>query len=179
MEDFAYLEEYPNYIFSSKGIVYRIWQKSNTVYQMKPFRNNCNMKYLRIGLVNKDGKRKNELVHRLIAKAFIPNPKNYTCVNHKDEDSLNNDVSNLEWCTYEYNNKYGNHLNHCVPALLRSIEKKKVKVVGQDSNGCSYEFDSITDAEKFTGALRTNISKCLDGERKTAGGYTWRKKEDI
>lgn len=46
-------------------------------------------------------------IHRLVAEAFIPNPNNYTEINHKDENKLNNDVDNLEWCTKEYNNNYG------------------------------------------------------------------------
>lgn len=46
------------------------------------------------------------LVHRIVAMAFIPNPNNYRCVNHKDENPQNNRVDNLEWCTHEYNVKY-------------------------------------------------------------------------
>ena len=55
----------------------------------------------------KDGKMKRYLVHRLVAIAFIPNPNNLPVVNHKDECKSNNNVNNLEWCTYEYNNNYG------------------------------------------------------------------------
>ena len=47
------------------------------------------------------------LVHRVVADAFIPNPNNYPCINHKDENPANNKVENLEWCTYKYNNNYG------------------------------------------------------------------------
>lgn len=46
------------------------------------------------------------LVHRLVALAFIPNPNNYRCVNHKDENPRNNRVDNLEWCTHKYNVAY-------------------------------------------------------------------------
>lgn len=49
---------------------------------------------------------KTEYVHRLIAITFIPNPNNLPCINHKDEDKSNNNVSNLEWCNYEYNSNY-------------------------------------------------------------------------
>lgn len=46
-------------------------------------------------------------VHRLVAMAFIPNPDNLPYVNHKDENPQNNVVSNLEWCTVQYNCEYG------------------------------------------------------------------------
>lgn len=44
--------------------------------------------------------------HRIVANAFLPNPLNYRCVNHKDENRRNNHVSNLEWCSHLYNNHY-------------------------------------------------------------------------
>ena len=47
-------------------------------------------------------------IHRLVAQAFIPNPDNLPCVNHKDENPSNNCVDNLEWCDQKYNSNYGN-----------------------------------------------------------------------
>lgn len=58
--------------------------------------------YYNIGL-NNDGFKKNMLIHRMVAIAFVPNPNNYPCVNHLDGDKLNNHYLNLEWCTHQQN----------------------------------------------------------------------------
>ena len=55
----------------------------------------------------KNGRKKNLLIHRLVALSFLPNTKNYTDVNHIDEDKENNCASNLEWCSHKYNMNYG------------------------------------------------------------------------
>lgn len=57
----------------------------------------------------KNNKHKRFQVHRLVAEAFIPNPLNLPCINHKDEDPTNNCVDNLEWCDYKYNNQYSSY----------------------------------------------------------------------
>lgn len=54
----------------------------------------------------KDNVARSMRVHRLVAIAFIPNPNNYRCVNHKDGNKLNNKVSNLEWCTNRQNTQH-------------------------------------------------------------------------
>lgn len=58
--------------------------------------------------LSKKGKSRNWLVHRLVAEAFIDNPNKLPEINHKDENKANNAVSNLEWCTHEYNMNYNN-----------------------------------------------------------------------
>ena len=57
--------------------------------------------------LTKDGKSKTVFVHRIVAMAFLPNPENLPCINHKDEDKTNNFLENLEWCTHQYNMAYG------------------------------------------------------------------------
>lgn len=58
----------------------------------------------------KDGVVHYNLVHRLVAELYIPNPDNKPCVNHKDGDKENNSVSNLEWCTYSENNEHSKEI---------------------------------------------------------------------
>lgn len=62
-------------------------------------------------LLHKLGTRKNMLVHRLVALAFIEKPFKDVEVNHKDGNKLNNNVNNLEWVTKSENNIHARRLN--------------------------------------------------------------------
>lgn len=63
-------------------------------------------RYLYVSYTDENGKQKHVLVHRLIAKAFVPNPDKLPQVNHKDGDPKNNRADNLEWVTASQNIKH-------------------------------------------------------------------------
>lgn len=125
--------------------------------------NICHYGYIKVNLY-KEGKKNTFKVHRLVAQAFIPNPNNLPEVNHKDENKLNNHVSNLEWCTTQYNINYGTH-----NARMSKSKNKPILCVET-----GVEYTSILEAEKLTGINKSSLSNCCRGIFKTAGGYHWR-----
>lgn len=73
----------------------------------RPTKNSNNL-YYEVCLSISRKKKKYVKVHRLVALAFIPNPKNKPQVHHKDENGLNNKVENLQWATAKENSGYSN-----------------------------------------------------------------------
>lgn len=104
-------------------------------------------------------------VHRLIWEAFNgPIPKGFV-INHKDENKLNNCLSNLEMVTQQYNVTYGT-------ALKRMVEKISKPVRQLHNNEVIKDYPSATEASRQTGIAQSNISKsCRSG--RTAGGFNW------
>ena len=98
-----------DYMITEDGDVYS--SKFGKIKKRKIYTNNKG--YMRIVLCN-DGKLKNYMVHRLVAETYIPNTNNLPQVNHIDEDKTNNNVSNLEWCSRQYNNEYSKAMSWIV-----------------------------------------------------------------
>ena len=129
-----------------------------------------------MGFLCKNGKPKTFQIHRLVAQAFIPNPQNLPCVNHKDEDKTNNTVDNLEWCTHEYNDNYGTH-NERVAKKLTGVYNSKAKsktVLQLRKDGSLVRiWPSVAEIRRQLGYLVGNIATCCRGERHSAYGYKW------
>lgn len=124
-------------------------------------------KYLFV-LLYKDGGRKFIGVHRLVCLAFHENPNNLPCVNHKDENPLNNCADNLEWCTHKYNSNYGTRNKR----ISDSCDKKPI--VQFTHNGefvC--EHDSIKNAAESCCVGTGVIWACCNGMIHESRGYLW------
>lgn len=114
--------------------------------------------------LRKDGTQLSRRLHRMVAETFIPNPDNLPEVNHKDENKLNNNVENLEWCTTLYNHEYGTRTLRC-GRPIRCVETGK-------------EYPGAKWAAKELNLDPSTITRCCRKANHTHGGYHWEYVED-
>lgn len=118
---------------------------------------------------------KRQLIHRIVAEAFVSNPNKYPCVNHKDENKSNNCAKNLEWCTVRYNNNYGSKNERA--AIKNKNGKMSKPVIQLDKEGhIIKEYPSIQEAKR-QGFDNSYISKCCSGKAHLHKGYIWKYKK--
>lgn len=128
--------------------------------------------YLRVKLA-KNKVRKLYLVHRLVAMAFIPNPYNLPCINHKDENPSNNCVENLEWCTQQYNLTYGTRIEKVTKKTRNDKRSKQIAQYSLDGELVKV-WPSSHEIERVLGFRHGNCTNCCRGYQKTAYGFIWR-----
>lgn len=109
---------------------------------------------------------KQYLLHRLVAKVFIPNPENKEQVNHNDGNKLNPHVNNLELCSNIENQI------HNVNTGLANIRKKIIQYDLQMNNITT--FNSQIEASIQLNISYSSINKCCNNKQKTAGGFIFR-----
>lgn len=155
------------YKLDSHGNIY-------SVKRSKLLRPGCNKQGYNTVVLCKEGKEKSFKVHRLVAITFIPNPNNYPCINHKDENKTNNEVSNLEWCTYQYNINYGTGIERRSETMKNDPTKLRKSVVQLSLSGnLVKEYRSTKEAAEHTGIDRRRISSVLNNPKRQAGGFLW------
>ena len=103
------------------------------------------------------------LVHRLVAIAFLPNPDNLPIVNHKDENTINPNVENLEWCTAEYNVNYGTAIERAkeTKAKNKLLEQAKqaAKIIEDKKDKTKKVYTKGIDYSDFVFSRKFNNSK--------------------
>lgn len=166
-----------------KSLKRTVWNSGKGCYKtvaeriLKPGKNSNG--YLQVQLY-KDGKKKMDRIHRLVATAFCENPHGFKEVNHIDEDKTNNCADNLEFCNRSYNNTYNGRANKVGKKLRgrkqseEAIKKKSKPVIAINKRiGLILEFPSAREASRQTGISHGNIIQCCQGKYKSAGNFYW------
>lgn len=169
--------DYEGYYITNDG---RVWSAKSNIF-LSPSTDKYGYKRVSMWI---DGKQEWELVHRLVAKAFLPNPNNLPIVNHKDENPSNNNVTNLEWVTAKQNCDWGTR-NERISQTMKEVSKKRgehaeavaIKMCDKETHEVIQIFDSLMSACDFLNKPQGwgNISKVLHGKYKSAYGYFWEK----
>lgn len=149
--------EYPN---KGKRLFYG---KLLSIRQNKKRANYCEVKLKNQKIV------KNYKIHRLVAEAFLNNEKNFSCVNHKDFDTTNNKLENLEWCNHKYNNDYSK--------INRKDMKGKYgrKIIAYDlNNNYIGTYGSVREAGRQLECFGQNICLNLSGKIKKCKNYIFK-----
>lgn len=131
----------------------------------------------------KNNKRTHKNVHRLFAEAYIPNPDNLPEINHKDENPMNYNLDNLEWCDHGYNQNYatindrrGRSISNSVRGKPRPwvADQKGIPVIAIDYCGNETRFQSAREAGRQLGLDQSHITAVLRGRERTSGGFRFR-----
>lgn len=154
----------------------RIWSLKSKKFLSQQLKGPKGKQYYYVCLC-KDGYKSCHRVNRLMALTFIKNPNRLPCVNHKDCNKLNNNAENLEWCTYEENNKYNDRIEKSVQTRKENGYCVKTIMCDKQTHEPIKIFDSINDAIKYLGLNKnssSNIVATMKGRKKSAYGYFWR-----
>lgn len=113
------------------------------------------------------------LVHRIVAEAFIPNPRGYTCIDHIDDDPTNNRAENLQWCNYKMNNTKPHHFISASNARKGLPAPNRKAIVQLQNDNVINVFESMAEAESL-GYHHSAISRVCAGKLPLYKGFKWR-----
>lgn len=167
-DDMKPIVGFPGYLISKAGTIWST--KRNKFKALCP----NNRGHIVVRLADANGVFRTKKVHRLVAEAFIPNPKNLPIVNHIDGNPSNNSVENLEWSTYSLNQKHSyTVLGRKGVSGYRHPRSKQVIQLTLSGEAIAV-YESSGDAQRKTKIQGTDIRACARGKLKTAGGYIWK-----
>lgn len=124
--------------------------------------------YLFVGLC-KGGKGKGCLVHQLVLNAYLPKPSEELEVMHINSKGWDNRLENLAWGTHIENLNDPHHTT-LMSDIMTNHPYLSTRVLCIETGTV---YPSTQEAERQTGIKRPSISNCINGKRKTAGGFHW------
>ena len=156
--DWVELPQYRGYLISREGQV--CTKKFNRLRKPHVHKSTG---YTCLSIQN-NGKTVSVRIHKFVALAYLPNPNNYTSINHKDRNKNNNHVDNLEWCSHSHN----------MYEVVRTGRKGVMKVIQQDliTGKVLNVFHSIKHACEVTGFSHKRIKKACEGTYNTTN-FVW------
>ena len=168
MEEWRDIEGYEGlYQVSSEGRVRSVRNQK----LMKPKTDKKGYKVIQFSV---NGEKKGFKVNRLVAQAFIENPNNLPCTNHKNCITDDNRVENLEWCDYLYNNHYGNRIEKASGKMVNNPRISKVVYKYTLDGQFVAQYPSANEAQRDMGIRYSKgVSMCCRGINKTYKGYRW------
>ena len=135
--------------------------------------------YAKVTLCLSPNNHKEIFIHRLVANAFIPNPKKLPVVNHIDLNRSNNKITNLEWVDYRGNYLHAIQAGAFEDAVYPKIKKKDVNIIGKMLED-GYKLSEIIKffANKYSeGNLRQFFRKPNEKDLKILSKYNIRMKK--
>lgn len=133
--------------------------------------------YLAIVLRDKEQKKHLLKIHRLIAENFIPNPNNYTQVNHIEGNKANSAIENLEWCTPSQNTRHA--MENGLRRRYTGRNVQKIYQINSETKEVEKVHETFADAARSIGnnSVGSIYGACLD--KRDYRGYFWIRESDF
>jgi len=177
--EYKAIEGFSEYFINIEGQVISTKKGRNvrlgTVKKLNPVVNSKG--YYQYCIIDDEGRKKSPMQHQLLMRAFIPNINNCYAINHIDGNKLNNNLSNLEWCTLKEN------AQHAWATGLSTSNATRIPVHAYHYATGQYvaSYESIKQAERTIGTLSSNIVCNLKGRSKQTCGliFSYTKVEEV
>lgn len=145
------MKEYDGYLVDDNLVIY----SKRTKLKLTPYIGTDG--YMHVSYRDENQKTHHQRLHVILANCFIPNPNNYKYINHIDQNKLNNDLSNLEWCTNSTNMQ-----QYWDKTEIR--RKHRTKVIVTNNNGFYKEYRSIRQLSYELNLDRHKVARILKNE---------------